>query len=348
MDYLSDVYQQNSWKENDFSKMIDIKSVAKILDERINIREDVKHLQDLVKEDEEMKKLAHTEEATYKNHLDNLDQTLIEIILHDIGKENYKNVILEITAGVGGQEAMLFTKDLYEMYLGYANYLGIESETLELDTSDKGGVRHASILLRGNLAFEKFRYEGGVHRVQRVPETEKSGRVHTSTASVAILPEPTDIEIQLKEKDLKIDTMRASGAGGQHVNKTDSAVRMTHLPTGTVVTCESQRSQTKNKEIALLKLRTLLYENELNKQVGAITDLRKKQMGLGMRNEKIRTYNYNQDRITDHRIENGTMHNLKTFMTGGVELEELAERLWKNTQKQILIDILQKIENKEK
>ncbi|XP_043672471.1 peptide chain release factor 1-like, mitochondrial [Vespula pensylvanica] len=348
LDYLSDVYQNDQWKENNFVKMINIRSMAGMLEERINIMENVKYLQDIGKEDEEMKKLAREEEATYKQQLDDLDEKLLNVILFDLDKENYNNTILEISAGVGGQEAMLFVEDLYKMYLGYADYLGIEYELLELDKSESCGVRHTSILLKGNLAFKKFRHEGGVHRVQRIPKTEKSGRMHTSTVSVAILPEPTDIEINLNHKDLKIETMRASGAGGQHVNTTDSAVRITHCPTGIAVTCETQRSQLKNKEIALLKLKTILYQQELNKQIGIVSEMRKKQMGLGLRNEKIRTYNYNQDRITDHRVENGTMHNLKSFMTGGVELEELEGILQSNIQKKILADMINKVESKTK
>lgn len=294
-----------------------------------------------------MKRLAQEEEVMYKKQLDDLDEKLLNIILYDLDKENYDNIILEISAGVGGQEAMLFVEDLYKMYIGYANYLEIEHELLELDKSENG-IRHASILLKGNLAFKKFRHEGGVHRVQRVPKTEKSGRIHTSTVSVAILPEPTDIETNLNHKDLKIETMRASGAGGQHVNTTDSAVRITHCPTGISVTSESQRSQLKNKEIAFLKLKTILYQQELNKQIGIVSEMRKKQMGLGFRNEKIRTYNYNQDRITDHRLENGTIHNLKSFMTGGIELEKLEDILQSNIQMKILTEMINKLESKTK
>ncbi|XP_035732854.1 peptide chain release factor 1-like, mitochondrial isoform X1 [Vespa mandarinia] len=345
LDYLSDTYQSNQWKENNFVKMIDIKSVAVTLEDRINIKENVKYLKDLGKEDEEMKRLAQEEEVIYKKQLDDLDEKLLNIILYDLDKENYNNIILEISAGVGGQEAMLFVEDLYKMYLGYADYLGIEHELLELDKSENG-IRHTSILLKGNLAFKKFRYEGGVHRVQRIPKTEKSGRMHTSTVSVAILPEPTDIETNLNHKDLKIETMRSSGAGGQHVNTTDSAVRITHCPTGITVCCETQRSQIKNKEIALLKLKTILYQQELNKQIGIVSEMRKKQMGLKFRNEKIRTYNYNQDRITDHRLENGTMHNLKLFMTGGEELEKLEGILHSNIQMKILVEMINKLESK--
>ncbi|KAI4487597.1 hypothetical protein M0804_005746 [Polistes exclamans] len=348
LDYLSDVYKSNRWKENNLFQIIDVRSMSDILNERINIIENIKNLQELGKEDEEMKKLAEEEEVMYKEQLNDLDEKLLNRIWYDLDKENYSNIIFELSAGVGGTEAMHFVEDLYKMYIRYANYLGIEYELLEFDKTDKGGLRHASILLKGNLAYKKFRYEGGVHRVQRIPETEKSGRMHTSTVSVAVTPEPTDIEINLNPKDLKIETMRASGAGGQHVNTTDSSVRITHCPTGVMVTCETQRSQLKNKEIALLKLKTMLYQQELNKQIGIVSDMRKKQMGLRLRNEKIRTYNYNQDRITDHRLENGTMHNLKLFMTGGAELEELGDRLQNDMQVKILIDIINSLESKGK
>ncbi|XP_043503025.1 peptide chain release factor 1-like, mitochondrial [Polistes fuscatus] len=348
LDYLSDVYKSNRWKENNLFQMIDVRSMSDILNERINIIENIQNLQELGKEDEEMKKLAKEEEVMYKEQLNDLDEKLLNRIWYDLDKENYNNIIFELSAGVGGTEAMLFVEDLYKMYIRYANYLGIEYELLEFDKTDKGGLRHTSILLKGNLAYKKFRYEGGVHRVQRIPETEKSGRMHTSTVSVAVTPEPTDIEINLNPKDLKIETMRASGAGGQHVNTTDSAVRITHCPTGVMVTCETQRSQLKNKEIALLKLKTMLYQQELNKQIGIASDMRKKQMGLRLRNEKIRTYNYNQDRITDHRLENGTMHNLKLFMAGGAELEELGDRLQNDMRVKILIDIINSLESEGK
>lgn len=340
LDHLSDNYRNHLYDKNNLNSTINMKSIVHILEERTLIKENIEQLQDLVKEDKEMKRLAQTEEATYTKQLENLDQKLLHLILPNLNLGNYNNVILEISAGVGGQEAMLFAATLNNMYLGYATYLGIEYEILDLEKSDRNGIRHTNILLKGDLAFPNFRYEAGVHRVQRVPETESSGRIHTSTASVAVLPEPTDIEINLNQKDLKIETMRASGAGGQHVNKTDSAVRITHIPSGISTSCEEQKSQLKNKELALLKLRTILYQNELNKQMNTISELRKRQMGLGNRNEKIRTYNYNQDRITDHRIQNGTSYNLKSFLLGGADLKKLVDQLQDDMRKQILISII--------
>lgn len=292
-----------------------------------------------------MEKLAMEEEALYKEQLYELDERLLDNILINIFKESYDSIIIEITAGVGGQEAMLFVKDLYEMYMGYAKYLGLTHEVIDMETNDSNGIRHASIIMSGDETY-KLQHEGGVHRVQRVPATEKSGRVHTSTASVAILPAPSEVQIVINEKDLKIETKRASGAGGQHVNTTDSAVRIVHLPSGVSVSNQSDRSQIKNKEIAMIKLRSILYEQQLNKQTTFISELRQKQMGMKLRNEKVRTYNYNQDRVTDHRLQNGTLYNLPEFMQGGVALEKLEERLHKDIQMKTFLEIINKLETK--
>lgn len=299
----------------------------------------------LVKQDVEMKKLAEEEEALYKKQLNELDQRLLNTILANMCNESYNNIIVEITAGVGGQEAMLFVKDLFDMYMGYAKYLGLNYEVIDMEITDNNGFRHVSVVISGD-EVSKFRHEGGVHRVQRIPATEKMGRIHTSTASVAILPAPSDVEIVINDKDLKVETKRASGAGGQHVNTTDSAVRITHVPSGLSVTCQVHRSQGKNKEMAMMKLRSVLYEKQLNKQTSFTTELRRKQMGLGLRNEKIRTYNYTQDRVTDHRLQNGTLHNLVGFMQGGAALEELENKLQQDTQKKMLLEVIKKLETR--
>lgn len=298
--------------------------------------------------DVEMKKLAEEEEALYKEQLNELDKRLLDIILTNMHKDSYDNIIVEITAGVGGQEAMLFVKDLYNMYIGYTKYLGLDYEVIDIEMTDNKGIRHVSVIISGDQA-DKFQYEGGVHRVQRVPATEKTGRVHTSTASVAILPVPSEIQIAINKKDLKIDTKRASGAGGQHVNTTDSAVRITHLPSGQSVTCQTHRSQIKNKEIAMNKLRSILYEQQLNKQTSFTSKLRQEQMGMRFRNEKIRTYNYNQDRVTDHRLgQNGTLYNLTEFMQGGRVLEELEDRLYNHIRMKTLLEVIKKLETQSK
>nr|XP_033328134.1 peptide chain release factor 1-like, mitochondrial isoform X2 [Megalopta genalis] len=296
----------------------------------------------------EMKKLAEEEEVLYEQQLQDIDNKILNVILEHLNDDSYENVILEIAPGVGGQEAMLFAKDLMDMYTGHLDYLGLEYSIIELDENDLGGIKKAVIAVTSSEGFNKLKYEGGVHRVQRVPETERSGRLHTSTATVIVLPEPKSIEIELDEKDLTIEVKRASGAGGQHVNTTNSAVRITHVPTGIVVNCQESRSQIQNKKVALMKLRSLLYEQQSENQSTFISKLRRKQMGMKARNEKIRTYNYNQDRVTDHRISNGTIHSLKIFMKGGQLLEELEERLQKDMQWNMLLEIVQNLGGKSK
>ncbi|XP_043273934.1 peptide chain release factor 1-like, mitochondrial [Venturia canescens] len=323
--------------------------VSRLLKSRSEVEESMRSLEDLVNQDPEMKKLGEEEYSSYADELESLDEELLNCLLQNMGKESCNDVILELKIGAGGQEAMLFAKDLLEMYMGYLDYLGFSHEVIHQDslvtTSGAGGIRNASIAISGDRALEVLRHEAGVHRVQRIPETEKSGRMHTSTVSVMIIPQPTDIEVNIEDKDLRIETKRASGAGGQHVNTTDSAVRITHLPTGISVESQSDRSQIKNRRIALLRLRTIIYEKQLNEQRETSTKLRKKQMGLGNRNEKIRTYNFNQDRITDHRISDGTMHNLKRFLEGGCDLEELQIKLQKALQMKMLQDIVRKVIN---
>lgn len=252
---------------------------------------------------------------------------------------------MEITAGVGGQEAMLFARDLYHMYLGYLDYLGYDYDLLDHGVGDAGGTRHASLSVSGHEAFSTLRHEAGVHRVQRIPATEKAGRVHTSTVTVAVLPQPSEIEVSLADKDLKIETKRSSGAGGQHVNTTDSAVRIVHLPTGVAVECQSQRSQLKNKENAMRTLRARIYAKQLAEQQSTTRKLRKRQQGLGLRNEKIRTYNFQQNRVTDHRLENGTIYNLKGFLEGGEALSKLAISLEEELQKAVFLEIINEAQN---
>lgn len=296
-----------------------------------------------VKQDAEMKKLAEEEEVSYREQLNELDENLLSTILANMCNEYCNDIIVEITAGVGGQEAMLFVKDLYEMYIGYVKHLSLSYEVIDMELTDNNGCRHVSILVSGEQAC-KFKHEGGVHRVQRVPATEKLGRVHTSTASVAVLPAPSEVEVVINERDLKIETKRSSGPGGQNANKTNSAVRLTHIPTGLVVECQVDRSQIKNKKLAMMKLRSILYEQQLNKQTSFVSELRKQQMKMGLRNEKVRTYNYNQDRVTDHRLQNSTLYNLKEFMQGGAALERLEDRLQNYIQMKTLLEIVKKLE----
>ncbi|XP_046608658.1 peptide chain release factor 1-like, mitochondrial [Neodiprion virginianus] len=337
LDSIIKKYDNIKAGQDTLQKNTDLVPVVSLLENRLSIVENMTSLSDLGK-DKEIKDLVAEEMVAYKTQLALLDEELIETILSNTAQDACRDVILEVTAGVGGQEAMLFAKDIYEMYLGYLDYLGYEYELMDLGLSDIGGTRHVTISVSGDGAFSTLRHEAGVHRVQRIPTTEKSGRVHTSTVTVAVLPQPSEIEISLADKDLKIETKRASGAGGQHVNTTDSAVRMVHLPTGITVECQSQRSQLKNRELALRTLRARIYAKQLAEQQSTTSELRRSQRGLGLRNEKIRTYNYQQNRVTDHRIANGTVHNLKGFLEGGEVLANLGKSLEEELRKTLFLE----------
>ncbi|XP_076762336.1 mitochondrial translation release factor 1 [Xylocopa sonorina] len=345
LNHLMSAYQSEKKCGEGISEILKLHEIPLLLNEKIQIIENIQNLNDIVNGNEELKKLAQEEESVYKQQLGQIDEKILDIILKHLDKEYYENVILEVVPGVGGQEAMLFARDLLNMYISYCDYLGFNYELIEMIESEISGLRKAVLLISDSKAFGKLKYEGGVHRVQRNPITEKSGRMHTSTAVVTILPEPSNIDIELNEKDLKIESKKASGAGGQHVNTTNSAIRITHIPTGISVTSQSDRSQIKNKKLALMKLKSVLYQEQLDQQVSFSSKMRKKQMGTRLRNEKIRTYNFNQDRVTDHRITNGTMHNLKEFMTNGVDLEKLEDRLYKEMQQKILLDIIDEMES---
>ncbi|CAK9822580.1 Peptide chain release factor 1-like, mitochondrial [Anthophora retusa] len=345
--YLNDLMNayRNEENQENFSQILKLARISLLLDEKIKINENLKNLSDLVNENKEMETLAKEEESLYKEQLLEIDDKIINTILQHLNTGHYDNVFMEIVPGIGGQEAMIFTLDLFNMYKKYFDYLGFQYEVVELLESDgTNGLRKASFLIFDSKAFEKLQHECGVHRVQRTPATEKMGRVHTSTAVVTVTPEPKNVDIQLDEKDLKIDAKRATGAGGQHVNTTNSAIRITHIPTGKSVTCQSNKSQIKNKELALIKLKSLLYEEQLNNQDSLISEMRKKQMGRRLRNEKIRTYNFKQDRVTDHRIPNGTVHHLNNFFEG-VGLEELTGRLNRDMKQKILLEIIEKTDS---
>ncbi|MDY3014094.1 MAG: peptide chain release factor 1 [Evtepia sp.] len=243
-----------------------------------------------------------------------------------------KDVILEIRAGVGGEEAALFAANLYRMYTMYGEKQGWRWEIASVSETELGGMKEVSCLVAGENAYARLKHESGVHRVQRVPETESGGRIHTSTCTVAVLPQVDEVEFHLDPNDLRIDTFRSSGAGGQHINKTESAIRITHLPTGTVVECQDQRSQYKNKDRAMSILRARLYERAVQEREAEIAGQRRSQVGTGMRNERIRTYNFPQGRVTDHRI-GLTLYKLDGIMNGdldeiidGLVLHEQAER----------------------
>jgi len=246
-----------------------------------------------------------------------------------------KNIILEIRAGTGGSEACLFANDLYRMYIRFAEVKKWKIELMNLSENEGGGIKEAILSIKGSQVFGEMKFESGVHRVQRVPDTESSGRLHTSAATVAVLPEAEDVDISVNESDLKIDTYRASGAGGQHVNKTESAIRITHIPSGLVVTCQDESSQHKNKDKAMKVLRTRLFEQEQLKRQKAISEKRKSMVSTGDRSAKIRTYNFPQNRITDHRI-NATLYKLDQFIDGS--LDELIQMLHLEEQKISLED----------
>ncbi len=256
--------------------------------------------------------------------LEQKKKVLEELLLDEDAPEFKRNAIMEIRAGTGGVEAALFAGDLYRMYSKYIEKKNWKQSILSISETEKSGIKEIVFSVEGHNVFRSLRFEMGTHRVQRVPETEASGRIHTSVATVAVLAEATDVEVDIKSQDLKIDTYRASGAGGQHVNVTDSAIRITHLPTSIIVSCQDERSQHKNKVKAMRVLKARVLESKKAQQNQERSETRKKQVGSGDRSEKIRTYNYPENRVTDHRI-NKTVYNLQNIMEG--ELEEFIEAL---------------------
>ena len=276
--------------------------------------EDAKEM--IAGDDAEMKELAKAELDELEAKIPELEHH-IQILLLPKDINDDKSVMIEIRGGAGGDEAALFAANLFRMYTRFAEREHWKTEMISSNETGIGGYKEVVFKVDGVGAFSKLKFESGVHRVQRVPETEASGRIHTSTATVAVLPEAADVDVEIRTEDLKIDTYRSSGAGGQHVNMTDSAVRITHLPTGIVVTCQDERSQIKNRAKAMQFLRTKLYDAELQKQNAAMAAERKGQVGTGDRSERIRTYNFPQNRISDHRI-NLTIYKLDQMMDGDI------------------------------
>ena len=269
-----------------------------------------------VETDKEMLELLHEEISTGKKRREELLDEL-KVLLLPKDPNDDKNVILEIRAGAGGEEAALFANEIRRMYYMYAEKNRWKVEEIDIEENELGGLKEGSFMVVGDGAYSKFKFESGVHRVQRVPDTESQGRIHTSTITVAVLPEAPDVDIEILDKDLKIDTYRSSGAGGQHVNKTESAIRMTHLPTGIVVNCQDERSQIKNREKAMNILKSKLYDYYQTQANAEYAATRKSQVGTGDRSERIRTYNFPQGRVTDHRI-GLTLYSIENFMNGDI------------------------------
>jgi len=267
--------------------------------------------------DPELKEIAQEEYESAQIELERMEEEL-RVLLLPRDPNDSKNVIIEIRGGAGGEEAALFAYNLYRMYTMYAEAKRWKSEIANLHETELGGIKEVSFIIEGDGAYSRFKFESGVHRVQRVPETEASGRIHTSTVTVAVLPEMEEVDFEINPSDLQIDTFRSSGAGGQHVNKTESAIRITHLPTGTVVECQDERSQHKNRDRAMKILVSRLYEEECRKQTEQFAAERKSQVGTGDRSERIRTYNYPQGRVTDHRI-GLTLYKLEQILNGAID-----------------------------
>ncbi len=289
------------------------------------IAEDKKSAEELfkVETDADMKAMLEEEIYDCKRRMEAVQEEL-KILLIPKDPNDDKNVILEIRAGAGGEEAALFAYELYRMYVKYAEKNRWKTEEIDSNYTELGGVKEVTFSVSGKSVYAKLKFESGVHRVQRVPETESQGRIHTSTATVAVLPEPEDVEVHIDEKDLIVETCRSSGAGGQHINKTESCIRMVHIPTGIVVNCQDERSQTKNREKAMKVMKSRVFDYYNSKYQSEYSENRRNQVGTGDRSERIRTYNFPQGRVTDHRI-NKTMYNLEEFIMG--DIDEMVEAL---------------------
>ncbi len=302
-------------------EMKEVKSIEEIVltyrDYKAALQTEQESLEILESGDAELRELAQLELDEAKEKIEELSEQL-KILLLPKDPNDDRNVIVEIRGGAGGEESALFSAVLFRMYTMYAERRGYRVEVVNANETELGGYKEISFMIEGDGAYSRFKFESGVHRVQRVPETESQGRVHTSTTTVAVLPEAEDVELEIDPKDLKIDTFRSSGAGGQHINKTSSAIRVTHIPTGTVVECQDERSQYKNKDKALKVLKSRLLKEKQDKQASEIAADRKSQVGTGDRSERIRTYNYPQGRLTDHRI-GLTLYKLEDILNGNLD-----------------------------
>ncbi len=343
LDFIVEKYQEMSLKVSDpeviadqpvwqkyIKEMGEMEPIVKKYEEYKKAKTGLADAKDIVESesDEEMRELAKMEIGELEDEITTLEAEL-KVLLLPKDPNDEKNVILEVRAGTGGEEAALFGQDLLRMYMRYAERHRWKTELMDVNDTGIGGIKEAVMLIKGKGAYSRLKYESGVHRVQRVPETESAGRVHTSAATVAVLPEVDDVEVELNPNDVRVDVYRASGNGGQCVNTTDSAVRLTHIPTGLVVTCQDEKSQIKNKEKAFKVLRSRLYDLKVQEQNKEISEARKSQVGSGDRSERIRTYNFPQGRVSEHRI-GLTLYKLNSILDG--ELDEIIDALITNDQ----------------
>lgn len=323
------IADQPVWQKH-IKEMGEMEPIVKKYREYKSAKEGIDEAKEILEmeDDAELKEMAKMELAELEDGINQIEDEL-KVLLLPKDPNDEKNVILEVRAGTGGDEAALFGQDLLRMYLRYAERNRWKAEVLELNDTGIGGIKEAVVLIKGKGAYSRLKYESGTHRVQRVPETESSGRIHTSAATVAVLPEVDDVDVEVNPNDVRVDVYRASGNGGQCVNTTDSAVRLTHEPTGLVVTCQDEKSQIKNKEKAFKVLRARLYDLMMQKQNEEISAERKSQVGSGDRSERIRTYNFPQGRVTDHRI-GLTLYKLENILDG--EIDEIIDAMTTHEQ----------------
>lgn len=350
LNFIEDKYKELGEKVMDPELLKDMKEYQKTMKEYSDLKpivdrykeyqgylNELKDTEEMLGEnlDDEMRELAKEDLKNLQENIAKAEEDL-KIMLIPKDPNDDRNVIVEIRGGIGGEEAALFAGDLFRMYSMYADKRGYKTEVMSTNETGIGGFKEVIFMINGKGAYSRLKHESGVHRVQRVPETEASGRIHTSAATVAVMPEADDVEIEINENDLKIDVYRASGHGGQCVNTTDSAVRITHVPTGLVVTCQDEKSQLKNKEKAMKVLKSRLYDKMLQEQNDELAKLKKGQVGSGDRSERIRTYNFPQGRVTDHRI-NLTLYRLEDFLNG--DLDEMIDALLTHEQAEKLKEL---------